>query len=100
MSSLTALTGSGVTVPVFGFGMRPLVPRVLAILPRFFIMSGVATAVSNPSQPLVILAMRSSFPASTAPADLQSLTRVSSQKTMTLVVFPVPWGRATVPLSC
>src|SRR3989344_7932368 len=40
-SSATALSGSGVTVPFLGFGMRPLGPKILAALAILGIMSGV-----------------------------------------------------------
>ena len=49
--SLTAFAMSGVTVPVFGFGMRPRGPSTLPSLPTARIMSGVATTASKSIQP-------------------------------------------------
>src|SRR5579864_2280989 len=40
--SLIALATSNVTVPVFGFGMRPFGPKIFPSLPTDFITSGVA----------------------------------------------------------
>ena len=48
--SRTALPSSKVTVPVFGFGIRPRGPRIFPSLPTDFIMSGVATMASKSSQ--------------------------------------------------
>src|SRR3954453_12687272 len=42
LMSETALATSGVTVPVFGFGIRPRGPRTRPRRPTFPIMSGVA----------------------------------------------------------
>src|SRR5260370_41900682 len=44
--SFTALAMSVVTVPVFGFGIRPRGPRILPSLPTDLIMSGVAITAS------------------------------------------------------
>src|SRR5262249_7176159 len=49
--SLTALEMSAVTVPVFGFGMRPLGPSTFPSLPTARIMSGVATTASKSMKP-------------------------------------------------
>jgi hypothetical protein len=49
--SFTALAISNVTVPVFGFGIRPRGPSTLPRRPTAFIMSGVATTASNSIQP-------------------------------------------------
>ena len=46
LTSFTALATSTVTVPVFGFGIRPRGPRILPSLPTERIMSGVATTAS------------------------------------------------------
>src|SRR5271168_959494 len=49
--SLIALATSVVTVPVFGFGIRPLGPSTLPSLPTERIMSGVAMRASKSVQP-------------------------------------------------
>jgi len=48
--SFTALPTSKVTVPVFGFGIRPRGPRTFPSLPTDRIMSGVATMAPKSSQ--------------------------------------------------
>ena len=52
--SRTALATSNVTVPTFGFGIRPRGPRIFPRRPTSPIMSGVAMALSNSSQLLVL----------------------------------------------
>ena len=51
LMSVTALATSIVTVPVFGFGIRPRGPSTLPRRPTLPIMSGVATTASKSSQP-------------------------------------------------
>ena len=51
LMSVTALATSGVTVPVFGFGIRPRGPSTRPRRPTLPIMSGVATTASKSSQP-------------------------------------------------
>src|SRR5215831_11717116 len=53
--SLTAFFTSGVTVPVFGLGIRPRGPSTLPRPPTKRIMSGVAITASKSSQPPFIL---------------------------------------------
>ncbi len=55
--SLTALVTSKVTVPVLGFGIKPLGPNTRPSLPTSPIMSGVATTTSKSNQPCWILPM-------------------------------------------
>jgi len=47
LMSVTAFVTSMVTVPVFGFGIRPRGPRIRAIRPILAIWSGVAIAASK-----------------------------------------------------
>ena len=75
--SATALVTSGVTVPVFGFGIRPRGPRMRAIRPTLAIWSGVAMAASKSSQPPWMRAIRSSEPTSSAPAATASVGLVA-----------------------
>src|SRR6266511_1219478 len=65
--SLTALPISMLTVPVFGFGMRPRGPKILPIRPTAPIISGVATVLSNSSHPSLIFLIISSLPTKSAP---------------------------------
>ena len=53
---LTALPTSIVTVPAFGFGIRPFGPSTFRSLPTSRIMSGVATSASNSMEPSWIFA--------------------------------------------
>ena len=55
-------------VPDLGFGIRPRRPRMRPSLPTMPIMSGVARATSNSSQPASMRLTRSSPPTSSAPA--------------------------------
>ena len=50
-ASRTALATSNVTVPVFGFGIRPRGPRMRPSLPTLPIWSGVAIATSKSVKP-------------------------------------------------
>ena len=50
------------TVPVFGFGMSPFGPRIFPSLPSSDIISGVATILSIPVQPPLILSKYSFSP--------------------------------------
>ncbi|MND05485.1 hypothetical protein D3C83_263050 [compost metagenome] len=52
-----------VTVPDFGFGIRPFGPRTRAIDRTSFIAAVVAMATSKSSQPALILSMNSFKPA-------------------------------------
>src|SRR5436305_9656712 len=49
--SFTAFAISTVTVPVFGFGIKPRGPSTLPSLPTARIISGVATTASNSMKP-------------------------------------------------
>src|SRR4051794_15350530 len=97
LMSLTALATSVVTVPVFGFGIRPRGPRMRATRPTLAIWSGVAIAASKSRKPPWIRSIRSSAPTTSAPADSASAALSPAAKTMTRAVLPVPCGRLTVP---
>ena len=97
-TSCTALATSMVTVPVFGFGINPLGPRILPSRPTDFITSGVAISASKSVQfSLVIFSTISSPPAKSAPA--ASASRILSPEAMTKTFFdlPSPCGSTTVP---
>ena len=60
--SFTVFAISKVTVPSFGFGIKPLGPSILPSFPTIPITSGVATDLSKSSHPLEIFSTRSSAP--------------------------------------
>ena len=98
LMSVTALATSGVTVPVFGFGIRPRGPSTRPRRPTLPIRSGVATAASKSRQPpwtlldqLVASRRRRRRPRG------PPRPRRRSAKTRTRAVLPVPCGRMTVP---
>ncbi len=95
--SLTAVFTSKVTVPVFGFGIRPRGPSTLPRPPTRRIMSGVATTASKSSQPPLILSTMSSPPTKSAPASSASLTFSPCAMTSTRFDLPSPCGSTTVP---
>src|SRR5215472_1070278 len=97
LTSRTARPTSKVTVPDFGFGIRPLGPRMRPSGPTLLIMSGVAMATSKSVHPWRTLWTRSSPPTKSAPASWASLTLSPPTKVSTRTVLPVPLGRATVP---
>ena len=93
LSSPTTRPTSMVTVPSFGFGIRPRVPRILPSLPTLLIMSGVATVASKSRKPPWIFSTRSSLPTTSAPAASASRALSPSAKTATRTVLPVPFGQ-------
>src|SRR5680860_1423794 len=93
----TAFATSGVTVPVFGFGIRPRGPSTRPRRPTLPIMSGVATTASKSSHPPLTLSISSSPPTTSAPASRAASAFSALAKTRTRAVLPVPWGRLTVP---
>ena len=95
--SLTAVATSNVTVPVFGFGIRPRGPSTLPSWPTRRIMSGVAMTASKSSQPPLILSTMSSPPTKSAPASSASLIFSPCAMTSTRFDLPSPCGSTTVP---
>src|SRR3972149_5897143 len=98
LTSPTALTTSGVTVPLLGSGSRPGGPRTLPSLPTSPMTSGEAMITSMSAQPPWIFSTYSCRPAWSAPAARASLSLGGLVSTRTLTALPIPWGRATVPL--
>ena len=87
-----------VTVPVFGFGIKPRGPRILpdqhdASYPEL------RWQCQNP-ETLSEYHSRSSLPTRSAPASCASLAKSPSANTTTRTVLPVPCGRETVPRTC
>ena len=93
-----AVLTSMVTVPVFGFGIKPRGPKILPSCPTLPIISGVAIKASKSSQPPLILATMSSPPTISAPASSASLILSPCAMTTTFFSFPPkPFGKTTVP---
>ena len=95
--SRTALAMSVVTVPVFGFGIRPRGPSTLPRRPTARIMSGVATTASKSTQPPMIFSTTSSPATVSAPASVASFCLSGPAMTSTRLVLPRPCGSTTVP---
>ena len=55
--SVTAFAMSIVTVPVFGFGIKPLGPKTLPNGPSLPITLGIVTITSTSTQPFLIFSM-------------------------------------------
>ncbi|MNS88296.1 hypothetical protein D3C72_1222650 [compost metagenome] len=99
-SAVTASPTFIVTVPIFGFGIKPRGPRILATLETVAIISGVAIHLSKSNQPPWILATRSSAPTKSAPAFFASASFGPFAKTTTFTSLPRPCGRAIAPRTC
>ena len=98
LTSFTALAVSSVTVPVFGFGIRPRGPSTLPSLRTSAMASGVATATSKSVQPSWHFLIMSSKPTYSAPAALAaSAAGPLLANTSTRTVLPLPCGSGTVP---
>ena len=95
--SLIAFVTSVVTVPVFGFGIKPRGPRTFPRRPTLPIRSGVETTASKSKRPLATSSINSSDPTMSAPAARASSARSPPAKTSTRAVFPVPCGKFTTP---
>ena len=89
---------STVTVPVFGFGIRPRGPSTLPSLPTARIMSGVATTASKSIQPPWIFSTISSPPTMIG-AGLAALPSACRRRRSParVLVLPSPCGSTTVP---
>src|SRR5690625_1372603 len=97
LMSDTARSTSMVTVPVFGFGIRPRGPSTRPSRPTLPIRSGVATTASKSSRPPWTSSMSSSSPTMSAPPARASSAFGPAAKTRTRAVLPVPCGKWTVP---
>src|SRR5438309_719441 len=96
-ASRTARAMSKVTVPSFGFGMRPRGPSTLPSRPTCPMRSGVAMVVSNSMKPPWTFSTRSSAPMTSAPASRASRSFSPLAKTATRTVLPMPCGSTTAP---
>jgi len=97
LSSFRMLIKSSPTVPDFGFGMSPFGPKTFAIFPIFFIIAGVAIAMSKLIAPRDTSSTKSSPPARVAPASRSAFSSPESVKAATRTDLPLPWGRVIVP---
>src|SRR6266566_4905380 len=97
LESRTARATSLVTVPDFGFGIRPRGPRIFPSGPTFAIMSGVAIAESKSVHPSCTRLTMSSPPTTSAPASWASRALSPTAKTATRTFLPVPLGSTTEP---
>src|SRR5271166_4409422 len=97
---LTAPATSGVTVPTFGFGIRPRGPKIWPSWPTMRIASGLAITTSKSICPALTFSARSSKPTMSAPAALAASTFLPCVKTATRTVLPVPWGITVEPRTC
>ncbi|MNE25308.1 hypothetical protein D3C80_1186330 [compost metagenome] len=89
-TSSTALPTSIVTVPVFGFGIKPRGPRIRPNAPTLPITEGIVIITSMSVQPPLILSMNSSNPTNSAPAAFASASLSGVQSTNTRTSLPVP----------
>src|SRR5580704_14367175 len=96
----TAPATSGVTVPTFGFGMRPRGPRIWPSWPTMRMASGLAITTSKSICPALTFSAKSSNPTMSAPAALAASTFLPCVNTATRTVFPVPCGITVEPRTC
>src|SRR5262245_41806558 len=99
-ASPTAFFTSMVTVPTFGFGIRPRGPSTLPRRPTSAIMSGVAIRRSKSILPPLTVSNKSSAPTMSAPAALASSAFGPRANTATRPERPVPFGSETTPRTC
>src|SRR5687768_8412200 len=97
LAFFTAVATSGVTVPTFGFGIRPRGPRIWPSVPTTRIVSGEAITTSKLRLPALTCSARSSMPTTSAPAARASSAFAPCAKTATRLVLPVPLGSTTAP---
>ena len=65
---LTAVATSGVTVPTFGFGIKPRGPKLDPMYQRYALCLGEAITTSNGISPALTRSAKSSIPTTSAPA--------------------------------
>ncbi|GIS32813.1 MAG: hypothetical protein Ct9H90mP4_07270 [Gammaproteobacteria bacterium] len=96
----TAAETSLVTVPVFGFGIRPLGPSNFPKgLNYFHGLRSSDNNIKNHQHLFLNSSAKSSIPTASAPASLAALPSSPSANTATLQDFPVPDGREVAPLT-
>src|SRR5271170_1629934 len=100
LAFFTASATFGVTVPTFGFGMRPRGPRIWPSCPTMRMASGLAMTTSKSIWPALTFSARSSKPTMSAPAALAASAFLPWVNTATRTVLPVPCGITVEPRTC
>src|SRR3979490_668012 len=100
LAFFTAVATSGVTVPTFGFGIRPRGPKIWPSWPTTRMASGLAITRSEFLRAAFTLAARCSSPTMSAPAALASSWFLPEVNTATRTVWPVPCGITVEPRTC
>src|SRR5271170_1000018 len=100
LAFFTASATFGVTVPTFGFGMRPRGPRIWPSWPTIRMASGLAITTSKSICPALTFSARSSKPTISAPAALAASAFFPWVNTATRTVLPVPCGITVEPRTC
>ena len=98
-ASSTAFLTFVVTVPSFGFGIKPLGPSTWPSLPTLAIISGVAIHLSKSVNPPCTFSTNSSPPIISAPASLASSCLSALANTQTLTTLPKLLGNCILPLT-
>ena len=88
-----------VTVPVFGFGIKPLGPNIRPRAPTLPITDGMVIITSTSVHPCLILSINSSRPTKSVRRQFASFSLSGVHNTKTFTSFPVPCGKETVPLT-
>src|SRR5260370_15680350 len=91
---------SGVTVPTFGFGIRPRGQKIWPNWPTMRMASGLAITTSKSIWPALTFSARSSKPTMSAPAALAASAFLPWVNTATRTVLPVPCGITVEPRTC
>ena len=99
LAFLTASATSWVTVPLFGFGIKPRGPNILPSEPTTRMQSGAAMTTSKSKLPALTCSARSSSPTTSAPASFAASALAPCAKTATRISLPVPWGNTIAPLT-
>src|SRR4029453_19027881 len=96
----TASATFGVTVPTFGFGIRPRGPRIWPSWPTTRIASGLAATTSKFISPAFTFSARSSRPTMSAPAARATSWFLPPVNTATRTDLPMPCGITVEPRTC
>src|ERR1700733_7193296 len=96
----TASATFGVTVPTFGFGIRPRGPNIWPSWPTMRMASGLAMTTSKSIWPALTFSARSSKPTMSAPAALAASAFLPWGNPATRTVLPVPCGITVEPRTC
>src|SRR6202035_879283 len=100
LAFFTASATFGVTVPTFGFGIRPRGPRIWPSCPTMRMASGLAMTTSKSIWPALTFSAKSSNPTMSAPAARAASAFLPCVNTATRTVLPVPCGITVEPRTC